>query len=336
MVLVKSGAYHRFLFSHIFINVKSLGTRYDSINFLDVAFTQVHKVRWDDWSRADGTKTTWEDESRISTTSWNSVQRYIRQEKAATSLEIDVLHTTDIHNTLTYLRNQAGQEKAKLLKSVPQSNFLEEMNRNIAYHQEIGNLPGSYTGYTSKTRRTSTRQKTGISLASSSSSALLRSQSKLSMQSSIATSSVGSATLESSSQSSAKRSPMKRIRRRIESPDSDTEVGPSIPPSHRPASPTASQSRPVPVIERFETPAIRLVVSLPFLVQYVKTSYGPIMHRRMELQNLWSSKAEKRGAAPISFCNDVDDEAVPPISPNFCYLEANYKLLSSTIFFCVI
>ena len=55
------------------------------------------------------------------------------------------------------------------------------------------------------------------------------------------------------------------------------------------------------------------------------------MHRRMELQNLWSSKAEKRGAAPISFCNDVDDEAVPPISPNFCYLEANYKLLSSTI-----
>ena len=46
----------------------------------------------------------------------------------------------------------------------------------------------------------------------------------------------------------------------------------------------------------------------------------------MELQNLWSRKAEKSGAAPISFCNDVDDEAIPPIGFNFCYLEANYKL----------
>ena len=53
----------------------------------------------------------------------------------------------------------------------------------------------------------------------------------------------------------------------------------------------------------------------------------------MELQNLWSSKAEKQGAAPISFRNDVDDEAIPPISPNFCYLEANYKLLSFQLSF---
>ena len=57
----------------------------------------------------------------------------------------------------------------------------------------------------------------------------------------------------------------------------------------------------------------------------------------MELQILWSSEAEKCGAAPISFCNDIDDEAIPPVSPNFCYLEARYKLLSSSIylFLCV-
>ena len=48
----------------------------------------------------------------------------------------------------------------------------------------------------------------------------------------------------------------------------------------------------------------------------------------MELQDLWTSKAKKWGAASISFCNDIDDEAIPPISPNFCYLEASYKLLS--------
>jgi hypothetical protein len=237
---------------------KSLGTRYESIIFLHIALTKAHKVRWDDWSRADGTKTTWEDGSRISAKLWNNVQRRIRQEKAATSLEIAVLHTTDMHNTLTYLRNQGGLEMAKRLKKEPQPNFLEEMNKNIAYQQEIGNLPASYTGNISKAQRSSIRQKTGSSLASSSSSTLLSSRS---MQSSIASSSMASATLKSSSRSPSLRSSMKRSKKRVDSSDSDTSVGPSVRPFYKPVSPTASQSRPVPVIERFNTPAMRLVVS---------------------------------------------------------------------------
>jgi histone-lysine N-methyltransferase SUV39H len=249
---------------YIFLNLKSLGTRYESIIFPDSALIKAHKVRWDDWNRADGTKTTWDNGNKVSTNPWDAVQRRIRQEKAATSLEIDVLHTTDIHNTLTYLRNQASSQMAKRLIKERQPNFLEEMNRNIAYHQQIGNLPASFTGYTSKSQRSSTRQK--ISLPSSSSSALLRSRSRLSMQSSMDTSSVASLKQESSPQSPPMRTPMKRNRKRIDSPDSDTSIGPSIRPCHRPASPTASQSRPVPVIERFETHAMRLVVSSPFLI----------------------------------------------------------------------
>ena len=62
-------------------------------------------------------------------------------------------------------------------------------------------------------------------------------------------------------------------------------------------------------------------------------SYGPVVARRMLLQNSWNSKAEQRGAAPISFRNDIDDEAIPSISPSFCYLEADYKLLSLIILF---
>ena len=234
-----------------------------SISYTIMPLPRLKKVRWDDWSRADGTKTTWEDGSRISTNSWVNLQRRIRQEKAATSLEIDVLHTTDIHNTSTYLRNQGGMQMSKRLRKEPQPNFLEEMNLNIAYHQEIGNLPASYTGCIARTQRSS-RQKPGVPLTSSSSSALLSSRS---MQSSIATSSVASATLESSPQSPVIRSQKKRNRKCIDSSDSSsTSIGPSIRPSHRPASPTASQSRPVPVIERFETPAMRLVVSPPFLI----------------------------------------------------------------------
>ena len=245
---------------YIVLNLKSLGTRYESINFSNTTLTKAHKVRWDDWNRADGTKTTWEDGSKISLHSWINVQRRIRQEKAATSLEIDVLHTTDIHNTLTYLRNQASPQMTKRLLKEPQPNFLEEMNRNIAYHQRIGNLPASFTGYTSKTQRSSTRQKTGISLPSSSSAALLRSRSRWS------SSTVASSTLESSPQSPRICSPMKRNRKRINSPDSDTPVGPSIRSSHRPASPTASHSRSVPVIKRFQTPAMRLAVSPPSFI----------------------------------------------------------------------
>lgn len=60
-------------------------------------------------------------------------------------------------------------------------------------------------------------------------------------------------------------------------------------------------------------------------------SYGPLVHRRMQLQHLWTSKAKQWSAASISFRNDIDDEAIPSISPNFCYLEASYQLLSSTI-----
>jgi hypothetical protein len=56
----------------------------------------------------------------------------------------------------------------------------------------------------------------------------------------------------------------------------------------------------------------------------------------MQLQTLWNMKAAKQGAAQISFINDIDDEAIPPISSNFCYLEAGYKLLSSMIFYVMI
>jgi len=243
--------------------------------YLLFLLTKVYKVRWDDWSRADGTKTTWEDGSTLSTSSWNTLQRHLRQGKADISLEIEVLHTTDIHNTLTHLRDQAGQEKAKRLRAEPQPNFLEEMNRNLVQHQiDVGNMPTSYS--------LRTRTKTEISLASSSSSALLRSRSRLSRQS---IASVGSGpekpfgstpassshsgrfssstTLKSlpssssttdrldSGESPVMRSPMKRSRKRIESPDSESSVAHPVRPC---MSPSTSQSRPVPVIR---TPAIR-------------------------------------------------------------------------------
>lgn len=234
--------------------------------FLLTTAYHAHKVRWDDWSRADGTKTTWEDGSTLSAAPWNTIQRHLRQEKAAMSFEIEILYTTDIHNTLTHLREQGGKEKAKRLRTEPQPDFLEEMDRNLARHQtDLGNLS---TSYALRIQRQSTRPKTGNSLVSTSE------RSRLSMQSytpSVGSSaSFGSTTASSSHsgrfspmdksvfsssarESPAMRSPMEP--KRTESPDSNTAFRSSIHPSHM--SPPESQNQPASVIE---TPAIALVV----------------------------------------------------------------------------
>ena len=257
--------------SLVFLNLliaKYLGTRYEGLGLFLFPLTDVYKVRWDDWSRADKTKTTWDDGSTISALSWNSAQRHLRRDEAAMSLEIEVLHTTDIHNTLTHLRSQGGDEKAKRLKTEAQPNFLEEMHRNLARHQvDVSNLPAFCD---SRSQRQSARRKTEISVASSSSSTLfgIRSRSSIgsspeqppltsasSFYSNRFSPSIKNKPVPSGSSASLDsgdfppiRLPMKR-KKRIDSPDSSAAFGPFSRPSH--PSPSASQS------ELVEMPAIR-------------------------------------------------------------------------------
>lgn len=47
--------------------------------------------------------------------------------------------------------------------------------------------------------------------------------------------------------------------------------------------------------------------------------------RHLQLGQDWSRIAGKHSAAKISFVNEVDNEAIPPLDPAFRYLECSYE-----------
>ena len=145
---------------------------------------------WEDWRRADGTRTTWhhQDDGNIDSSRWSSSQKRLRRHKASESMEIEIITTTDIHNTATFLRSQAFEEKLRKAQKEPQPNWVEETAKLMSKHQEhvhpsgpipAQGSPSSLSGRTSQ--RTATRQQTEASF----SSATVRGSSKLSGRSSV-------------------------------------------------------------------------------------------------------------------------------------------------------
>jgi histone-lysine N-methyltransferase SUV39H len=122
-------------------------------------------VRWDDWAREDGTRTTWSTPPTINPDHWKREQRKIRRLTASESLQIDVISTTDIHNSRTYLVHQAYEEKLKKSEAMPQTNLLSELAKIQAKHQE--RVDNTSVGLKRNNPRASTRQKSEISLANS-------------------------------------------------------------------------------------------------------------------------------------------------------------------------
>jgi len=148
---------------------------------------------WEDWRRADGTRTTWhhQDDSSIDSTRWASAQKRLRRQKASESMEIEIMTTTDIHNTATFLRSQAFEEKLRRAQKEPQPNWIEETAKLMSKHQEHVHPSGpsiptqgssSFSGKTSQ--RATTRQRTEVSHASLSSTTV-RASSKNSGRSSV-------------------------------------------------------------------------------------------------------------------------------------------------------
>lgn len=132
-------------------------------------------MRWDEWHRADGTKATWEpvDSTSIDSSKYRLRQKKRRRSLVNDSLQIDVYTTTDIHNTETFLRGQAYDEKLQRAKKVPQPNHIAEMAALMAKHQEHirpGHGASSLSSQLSVANqvRRSMRQLTETSLASSS------------------------------------------------------------------------------------------------------------------------------------------------------------------------
>lgn len=134
------------------------------------------EVRWDDWVRKDGSKTTWNEPTAIKCDQWRRKQRKHRRFAAQESLEIDLISTTDIHNVETYLAHEGHEEKRQRSDDLPKLNLLSKLAKIQAKQEEHDRDKSSYTenqgssssSYSKRNnQRESTRQKSEISLANS-------------------------------------------------------------------------------------------------------------------------------------------------------------------------
>lgn len=143
------------------------------------------QVRWENWTRPNGTKTTWEHlsgDSNIDSSFWDSHREEELNSIALADLEMTFQGSTDFHNTATYERNQALTQKlarvSKLLR-----NQVEEADVLMEHHARLDRLEAgnnrhavaeTFPSPARSSKRLSSRQ---LSVTSSSSTRTLRSPS---------------------------------------------------------------------------------------------------------------------------------------------------------------
>ncbi|KAH9053843.1 hypothetical protein EDB87DRAFT_1825401 [Lactarius vividus] len=120
---------------------------------VDVFGVSRYEIRWQDWSRPDGTNTTWmrdvEDESTL-VESWNDSLQKQRLLKAVESQSIDItlLASTPIHDRLTFERSEAVKEKMyeRVRRAAPGTlyqNWMAEIDNQVARHESERGEKGS-------------------------------------------------------------------------------------------------------------------------------------------------------------------------------------------------
>ncbi|KAF8914363.1 hypothetical protein CPB84DRAFT_1742137 [Gymnopilus junonius] len=268
-------------------------------------------VRWDNWNREDGTNTTWETAETINHSSWSKPEKKRRKHLASESLEIDVFTTTDIHNTETYLRNQAYQEKLEKARSEPEPDPFTEMAKLMAKHQ--GNIQPTMPNRNPLQGKEIALHNTPEPLPldpprAHSTSFNTKGKGKRPVppsESEASDVSMTSVHRKPSQRPSLTSSAKKRRSRIIRSESSE---------DHRAILPPTPPSPPIRIGPPIKTP--KRTPSIP--------ANNVTAAKRKGLQQAWSSYAAKQAAAPIYFVNDIDDEAIPDLDPSFQYLESTY------------
>ncbi|KIM86527.1 hypothetical protein PILCRDRAFT_307091 [Piloderma croceum F 1598] len=258
-----------------------------------------YEVAWSTWKRSDGSNTTWmpdlSDRPDL-VKSWKRRQNQRRRELAEESLDIEVLHTIDIHNANTVRRAQVLLDKTRRRKGrmvgykqwdLELEKNLDRLNREMVVGTESWSR--SLRGNSSRTNeiplpKAPSVAPSVISISESSSSSGSRDVSRSRASHS---SSSGSATLSSAPMAS-----------------NPTKFRQSLSPQS-------------PVIEpRPSRPLPRRVTSL--------APAKPKPSRREALQTAWNIAARKAAAAAIFVVNDIDEEEVPPMVQDFEYCEDIY------------
>ncbi|KAF9462485.1 hypothetical protein BDZ94DRAFT_1260968 [Collybia nuda] len=250
-----------------------------------------YEARWQDWSREDGSNVTWNNDyiDPEDIRPWTKAQKRRRAELAAESCDIDIWGTTDIVNTATRLRAQAYEEKLENRRRKPLPSLKWEMDRLMASKEAEGEETGP-TLRTTPARREQTRRAMSIaeSVTSNQSSVTLRSGSVSTIPS--------TPTVFGTPPHSAKFSDGENASTR----KSHAAFYRSREPSSGPSSSSRSQPGRIP----------------------------RKLSKRDELQRKWTQAAKRSRAASITIANDIDNELLPPLVPNFEYLESEFRYSS--------
>ncbi|TFK27334.1 SET domain-containing protein [Coprinopsis marcescibilis] len=250
------------------------------------------EAEWTTWKRKDGTNATWKDEylQCVDTGPWKSHQKHRRKQLAAKDRTIQVHTGLDIHNNETRLRAMAFEEKLKASRPCTWgSDRLKIIQQREEDSREERLTETEDSVRKLRNTKARLRERTGSSSFISSSSP--------------AVSRMGSAVSSSSRMSSESLGHMTTFAKGF--PVLSQEIALAHP-LERPMS------------EKAKGKQRELTVAPP--VTPSKTSD----RRRSSLGRKWTNDSGVPGA-PITFVNDEDDEEVPPLPPNFTYLERGYK-----------
>jgi hypothetical protein len=140
----------------------SLGPSFPLLLMLIYDLSTIQKVRWQNWSRSDGTNTNWMRDIEgdpAFVVSWNEAIKYQRVEKASESQSIDLMPWASIpmHDRLTFERAQAAKEKMteRLRKGAPDKvyqGWKAEIDRQVSHHQRRGEKNNSSSSTVPKKR----------------------------------------------------------------------------------------------------------------------------------------------------------------------------------------
>lgn len=279
--------------------------------------TSRYEVRWGNWSRKDGTNTTWQtditDRSDL-VNSWKKAQGHKRNALAQDSLDIEVSWPDDaVHKRFTFLRAQAYEEKKRKRLDKPSAADWDKEIELACRHADEPDAEDGNAASRLRVRRGTPRSTPSSDIPRSSSFKHTRGPTPSNPPSS----SKRGASAKKSSPSigdGAFRSLMFKLS------SSTVESPADIYKGDKEGSKNFIKNRPVkPGPDSNSKPASSAVKGDVIFVRNMKTLRG-----RALLQSNWNQAAHDAGAADIRISNEIVDDDIEQHLHKFKYMERSY------------
>ncbi|KAL0573929.1 hypothetical protein V5O48_008026 [Marasmius crinis-equi] len=267
-----------------------------------------HEVVWHGWQRGDGTSNTWKDE--VDVEEWNEDAAKRRKKLAQESMDIQIWTDLNVVDTNTRLRAQAYDEKRRKRTEEPVT-LAQQMQANLIKHGKATPAPAPAPRRAPQTAR---RGRPTVGVPSS------------------ATGRDRNTPEGGPSTSRATRTPQAQPRSHAPSPpstdymdvDSEEETAPRPRPSRKGKGKERVVYSPPPSPPRSSSSKGKeKVLSTPTQITML-TVHQSFDHIQETLSAEWTARAGRKGAAAITFVNDLDSEEIPALDSDFEYLENEF------------